>query len=140
MNINLKNILGYLADDNNFLSTIVETDGKELSHKKKDKKFNLQNMVTEYVSLSPDETQKYIHLPKEVKNFLSPDYMRFGVKNIIEKNMKVVNISFLNSLNILLRPDIYRLKIEEHIKNLHSFESFLCHKILRNAQIDKVYE
>jgi hypothetical protein len=138
-NINLHSIFRHLTGDDNFLSTVIETDNKEIEQKKnKQKGFNLMaNMVTEYIPLAPYETQNYSLFPHKVKSFLTPDYARFGIRNIMEKNLNVVNISFLNSLNILMRPDIYKMNIDDHIRNLNLLENFICHKIERNFQIDK---
>jgi len=58
---------------------------------------------------------------------------------LLKKNFTAVNISFLSSLNILLRPDTYKLNIDDHIRNLNLLENFIEHKIHRNAyQIDKI--
>ena len=138
--INLHNIFCHLTGDENFLSTIIETDTKEIEQKKNKKKgFSLmENMVPEYIPLSPYEKQHYAMFPHKIKSFLTPDYVRMGVKNTMEKNLSVINISFLNSLNMLIRPDIYKSNIDEHIKNLGLLETYICHKIQRNFQIDKV--
>lgn len=137
-NITLRSIFCHLTNDDNFLSTIIESSHEKMKHKKKKNNFNLMaNMVTEYVPLSPHETQIYSLFPNKIKSYLSPDYIRFGIKNVIEKSLNIVNISFLNSLNILLRPDIYKLNVEDHIRNLNLLESFISHKIQRNCQIDK---
>lgn len=138
-NINLHTIFRHLVGDESFLSTIVETDHKELEQKKNKKNgFNLMtNMITEYIPLAPYETQSYSLFPSKIKSFISPDHSRLGIRNITEKNFNVINVSFLNSLNILLRQDIYRLGMEDHMKNLHLLETFIVHKISRNYQIDK---
>lgn len=139
-NYNLHNIFSYLVTDENFLSTVIETNNKEIEQKKNKKKgFSLlTNMITEYVPLSPYETQDYTMFPPKVKLFLMPEFVRHGVRNTMEKNLNTINISFLNSLNILLRPYIYKFNIDEQIKNLGLLETFLCHTIQRNYQIDKV--
>jgi hypothetical protein len=132
--INLHVIFRHLAEDDNFLSTVIESEHVE-TYQKKNKKngFNLMaNMVTEYIPLSPYETQAYALFPAKIKSFLSPDYVRFGIKNVIEKNLNVVNISFLNSLNMLLRPDISQMNIDDHTRNFNLLETFVVHKIHRN--------
>ncbi len=139
-NINLKHIFCHLASDENFLSTVIETNTKDIEKKKNKKKgFNLMaDMVHEYVTLSPYEEQKYTMFPPKVKFYLTPSHVRFGVKNTIEKNLSIVNTSFLNSLNMLIRPEIYKANIEEHIKNLSLFEEYICHTIQSNYHIDKI--
>ena len=138
-NYNLHSIFSYLVSDDNFLSTIIETNNKEIEQKKNKKTgFSLlNNMIMEYSQLSPYETQNYTMFPEKAKSLLTPDYMRYGIKNLMDKNLNTINISFLHSLNILLRPDIHKLNIDEQMKNLHLFETFICHMIHRNYQIDK---
>ena len=138
--INLHNIFCHLTGDDNFLSTVIETNDKDLKKKKNKKsKFNLMaNMVTEYVPLAPYERQNYSFLPNQVKSYLTPDYYRHGVMNVIDKNLDKINASFLSSLNILLRPDIYKSNLDEQIRNLLLLETFISHKIQRNYQIDKI--
>lgn len=135
---NLRDIFSYLVEDDNFLLTVIETNKYVGQKKNKKKSFNLlTNMVTDYIPLLPSETQNYNVLPNNIKNLLTPDYVRCGIKNTIDKNLCTINISFLNSLNILLRPAIYKSNIDDQIKNFVQLESFLCHTIERNYQIDK---
>jgi len=137
--LDLHSIFCHLVSDDTFLSTIIEEDQKEIEQKKnKLGGFNLMaNLVTEYLPLAPYEMQQYSLFPSKIKSFLSPDYVRFGIKNVIEKDFNIINISFLNSLNMLLRPDLYRQNIDDHIKNLNLLENFVKHKIDRNYHIDK---
>ena len=139
-NINLRSIFCHLTSDENFLSTVIETNKRETGKKKtKKSKYNLMNnMITEYLPLAPYETQNFSFFPAKMKSFISPEYVRLGINNITEKNLNNINISFLNSLNILLRPDLYKASLEEHMRNFALFETFVCHKIERNYQIDKV--
>lgn len=95
-------------------------------------------MVSEYIPLSPYEIQNYDLLPHKVKTFLTSDYVRLGVKNTMERDLETINISFLNSLNMLMRPDLYKLNIDEHLKNLLLLENYICHTIQRNYHIDKI--
>lgn len=139
--INLHNIFRYISDDEHFLSTVIENNiNNDVKQKKnKQKGYNLMtSMIMEYISLAPFETQNYIMLPHKIKSFLTPDYVRLGVKNVMEKNSNTINISFLNSVNILIRPEIYKNNNDEYLKNFHLFENFVCHKIQRNYQIDKM--
>ena len=140
LNINLHNIFKHLAQDENFLSTVIEANNNVLEKKKNKKKgFNLMtNMVTEYVPLAPYETQNYSMFPYKIKPFLTPEYVRMGIKNVMEKDLNTVNISFLNSLNMLLRPDIYKSNIEDHIRNFILLENFVIHTIKKNCRIDKI--
>jgi hypothetical protein len=137
--INLHSIFCHLIGDDNFLSTVIELDHDKINKKKNKKNgFNLMtDMVTDYVPLMPFEKQKYSMFPPKFKSYLSPDYVRLGIKNVIEKNLSIVNISFLNSLNMLLRPELYGLGIEDHLRNLSLLEAFIVHKIHRNYQINK---
>ncbi|ANB50626.1 hypothetical protein [Powai lake megavirus] len=139
-NINLHDIFRHITNDNNFLSTIIEVDQfKNIDKKIKKNKFNImENMVTEYIPLSPYETQDFSFFPHCIKPYVGSNYKRLGIKNIMEKNLSAINISFLNSFNVLLRPDIYQLNLDDHIKNYLLLETFVRHKIHRNFQIDKV--
>ena len=139
-NINLHNIFCHLTGDDNFLSTVIEADTEKVGKKKsKQKGFNLMaNMVTEYIPLTLYETQKYAMFPHKIKQYVTPDYLRMGIKNHMDKDMNVINISFLNSINILLRPELFKANAEEQIRNFLLLEEFICHTIQRNYQIDKV--
>lgn len=140
ININLRNIFCHLTGNDNFLSTTVDNDIDDLIKKKKTKKkkFNLMaNMVTEYEPLLPYQIQTYDMFPQSIKDLLTPDYARFGIKNHLEKDINIINISFLNSLNILLRPTLYKTTMDDQIHNFHLLENFICHKIQRNFQIDR---
>ena len=114
-NINLRTIFCHLINDSNFLSIITEDTQSSSQHNgTSGKKYNpknkvniMANMVTEYNTLSPYETQNYVLFPHIIKPLLTPDYERLGIKGIMEKNFEVINISFLHSLNIILRTDIY---------------------------------
>lgn len=138
--MNLHKIFCYLVDDDNFLSTIIELDDKKLEERhNKNKGFNLMaNMISEYVPLTPYKAQNYTMFPQYVKKYLTPDYARYGIKNITEKNLTSVNISFLNSLNMLIRPEIYKFSIEEHMKNLNLLENYVTLCIQQNYGIDKI--
>jgi len=139
--INLHTIFCHLVGDEKFLSTVIQTDTKAIEQKKnKQKGCNLMaNMVAEYVPLEPYEEQNYAMFPHKMKSYLTPNHVRVGVKNTIERNMSVVNISFLNSLNMLIRPDLYKSSssYDDHFKNLGLLEDYICHTIQRNYQIDK---
>lgn len=137
--INLHTIFQYLVNDDSFLSTILETNKNDFEKKDtKKSKFNLMsNMVVEYFPLALYDLQEYSLFPSKIKNYLSPDYVRFGIQNVKKKNSSNVNVSFLSSLNILLRPDIYKLSINDQLNNLDLLEKFVTHKIQRNYKIDK---
>lgn len=138
--INLHKIFCRLTDDDHFLSTIIEEEIPDTTDKKKKKgKCNLMmEMVMDYNVLSPYETQSYTELPYKFKPFFSENYYRVGIQNIIQKNISPVNISFLSSLNLLLRPDLHKQNIDEQIHNFHLLESFVINTIRRNYRIDKI--
>ena len=137
--INLHRIFCHLVGDDNFLTKTIETNsGKTKKNNKNEPSILMANMVTEYVTLAPYEKQPYLQLPSSVKLFLTPDYYRLGIKNVMEKNLLPVNISFLNSINILLRPSIYLNSMDDHIKNLVLMENYIANSIRCNFQIDKL--
>jgi hypothetical protein len=138
--INLHKIFRYLLGNENFLSTVIETNQNEPENKQKSNKgFQLMTqMITDYSPLAPYETQEYSLFPSKVKTFLTPDYVRLGIKNVMDKNSNIINVSFLNSLNMLMRPDLHKLNLDDHMKNLNLLENFIVHKISRAYQIDKI--
>lgn len=139
-NINLHSIFRHLVGDNDFLSKVISTENKGMGISKKKKKSSfdiMANIVMEYVPLAPYEIQPYSQFPEKIKSILSPDYARKGIKNITERGLNPINISFLNSLNMLLRPELYPLGLEEHLRNLALLEEFILHKIERNYLIDR---
>ena len=139
-NINLHSIFYHLVGDDKFLSKVIETEsGEQKKKKSKGKKSNMMaDMVTDYVQLAPYEEQKYASFPHKFKYFMMPTFVRYGIKNTMDKNLNLINISFLNSINILLRPDLYKMSIDDHVRNLGLLEDFVRHKISRNFQIDKI--
>jgi hypothetical protein len=148
MTTSLKNELGlqkifcYLVDDPTFLLTIIDETQESVTNTTKSvcqAKINLMaSIIQEYDVLKPSQTVNYHDFPPIMKKILLPEYQRLGIKNTMERNLTIINISFLNSFNILLRPDIYYLGFEDQMKNLQLFESFLSHTLSRNYQIDKI--
>lgn len=140
-NINLHSIFRYLTGNDKFLSTVTEVDTSKLhgaNKKKKQTGCNLMaNIITEYNPLAPYDTQTYNFFPASVKEFLTPEHIRYGIKNIHEKNMRATNVSFLVSLNILLRPDTFEINLDEQMRNYYLLEEFITHRIHRNYRIDK---
>lgn len=140
--INLHQIFRYLVRDDEILSTVINNtnimDKQHVKKPKKNKMLLMSSIIVEYMPLAPHEIQQYTLFPPSIKKFLIPDHVRYGIKNIIERNMVNINISFLNSLNILLRPNIYNLSVDEQVKNLFVLEDFIKHRISSNYQIDKV--
>jgi len=140
--INLHTIFGCLVDDPNFLSVVIDSTGHnkiKMTNLNSYQSFNIMSdMVSDYVSLVASDVQKYMLFPSEFKSLLHPDHVRCGIKNFLEKNSMNINISFLNSLNILLRPEIFKLKMDDQIKNYILFENFVSHKIGGNCRIDKI--
>lgn len=139
-NINMHNIFYHLVGNDKFLSEVIETESDKLEEKKiKNNKINMMaDMVTDYVQLSPYDEQKYVSFPHKFKYFMTPSFVRYGIKSTTDKNLNLINISFLNSINILLRPELCKATIDEQFRNLSLLENFVCHKISRNFQIDKI--
>jgi hypothetical protein len=136
--INLHSIFRYLTDNEEFLLSVIEVDEKIPGSKKKKSQNVMSNMIADYNVLLPYERQEYKMLPKQIKIFLNPKYSRLGIKNVYEKQFNICNISFLNSLNMILRPELFKTSSEEQIKNVSLLENFIIHKISRNYHIDKV--
>ena len=136
--INLHSIFRYLVNNDSFLLSVEEVNEKIPNTKKKQMTELMNNMIADSTVLSPYEIQEYQSLPPKLKLYLNPKYSRLGIKNVTEKNLTIVNVSFLNSLNIILRPELFKMNYEEQMKNVVLLENFLAHKIYRNYQIDKV--
>jgi len=146
--INLHTIFSHLVNDPNFLLIIEQPENIVLPQKKKPKINNkepvnkivniMSDMISDYITLPPGDTQKYILFPSEFKSILHPEYVRCGIKTFSEKSSMNVNVSFLNSLNILLRPELFKSKMEDQIKNYNLFEGFMLTKINGNCRIDKI--
>jgi len=140
--INLHTIFCHLVDDPTFLSVVVDCSN---THKKTTEKksntisnFNIMtDMISDYSQLQVAEIQKYILFPSEFRHFLTPDYVRCGIQSRIEKNMITINMSFLNSINVLLRPNVFSYNSLDQQKNYLLFENFIVHKINGNCKIDK---
>lgn len=134
--INLHSIFRTLVDDETFLSKVILNDHKKEDVKKS--KFDINSIVNEYNVLNVYDVQNSSLFPKDIKEIIGGKYMRLGIVNIMEKNSNRINISFLNSLNQILRIDIRHLSVEEHCKNVGLLENFIIHKIKRNYNIDKM--
>lgn len=134
--INLHKIFRTLVDDESFLSTVIPITKKNETKKKK---FDItNNIVNEYNILNAFDVQSSSLFPKDVRDIIGTKYVRIGIVNMMEKNMNNINISFLNSLNQLIRPETRHLSIEEHCKNVALLENFIIHKMQRNYNIDRI--
>lgn len=136
--ISFHSICRFLVKDETFLSTIIDLT-KDVQNKIKDseKKNFMEDIVTEYSHLIPFEKQYYSKFPSFIKPFLTPDFYRIGVKNTADRNMSVINISFLNSLNVILRPDLLNSTQDDQVKNYYPLEECITKMIQCNYQIDK---
>lgn len=134
-NITLQQIFSFIIDKENFLCKVIEPK----SNSSKDPKIVDNSITKTHSTLSPYETCEWKLLPKNVKTYLPKNYVRYGIKGDIQKLRKNVNISFLNSINMLLRPDLLNASLSEQEFNFNLFEDFISHKIHRNAyRIDKM--
>jgi hypothetical protein len=130
--INLHNIFRHLLGDPKFL--LVEN---EMGASKK-KAVGLVDIISDNSSLSIFERQSYEHMSPIMKLFAMEKYQRLGVLNSIERSNGTFNCSFLASINILLRPDLYSKAAEEHEKAQSLLEAFITHTLERNYRIDRV--
>ena len=131
--MNLHHIFQYLVDDEQFLSAVVEKQAikKKLKEPKDKFDFSTEIMIDTRV-LNPYEIQHFRDLPKYVRQYIQPNFSRYGIRN-----MGANNNSMVAALNILLRPEIYSVNVEEFDKYNMALSEFLCHSIERNYQIDK---
>ena len=143
MDINLHSIFRTIVSDKHFMAEVIEIDCTDIEDdkNKKDGFKIMSNMTKEYITLSPFETQAWDGLPDIAKKILPDSYIRAGIKNIATKNMKPVNISFLNSLNVLLRPELYfdrTANTDDQIHNCELLKSYIENMIIGNFSIDKI--
>lgn len=137
--INLLSIFRHVVSDPNFLS--VETQvciDPGIVRSSDNRGSNIMtSMVSEYRPLAPYEVQDYNSFPSMLRELVEKTYVRFGIRNVMEKKFKMTNVSFLTSLNILLRPELAKASLEDHAKNFSLLEDFISHKIHRNYKIDR---
>ena len=141
--INLHNIFRHLTGDKYFLSTVEHINHNNFLPKDKPtnpvSKFDIiANMSIEFETLNNKEIQEYKDFPLFVRKFLPKGYKRMGIKKTIDKNVETINISFLNSLNMLIRPDLRDATNEECIQDLYTLEHMISRMIKQNYQIDKI--
>jgi len=143
MKIDLHSIFRYLTSDEKLLSVVIDNTKKTIEEKSPKKSFNMmESVIIGFIPLSPGQLQSQESFPTSIRKFFTPFHSRMGVKNITNKNMTDINISFLNSLNMLLRKDLAQTLLNSPttnmIKDVENLEEFIKHKLSRNAQIDKV--
>lgn len=136
--INLRTIFRGLLRDESFLSHVIESNETEFEKKSKRNVNIMQNMISEYTPLAPQDRQEYPSLPHKIKAFLPDNFYRLGIKNVVERDAGNVNVSFITSLNCLLRPDLALKDIESQTKDAEILESFISHMIRRNFRIDHI--
>lgn len=124
--MNLHKIFQYLVDDNEFL-TIVEQVTSNV-----ERKTHIMDIITDVKKLDPGTIEPYDEMPKRLRRYLNETYARHGIMPVIERATRIVNVSFLVSLDILLRPG------HDFERNVTELEAYLSHSIIANCQIDKV--
>lgn len=137
--INLHKIFRTLVNNDEFLSIVNDITPKKIERKNMNSSINL--MITEmndFYPLTPFECNDYTKFPQFMKKILTSDYYRFGIKNTIERNFNIINISFLNSINMILRPNLRSSTTDDHVKNFYLLEDYINDAIRCNSQIDKI--
>lgn len=126
--MDLHKIFQYLLEDDEFL-TITE-----ITNNQSERKGNtLIDIITDSKRLDPGAIENYDDFPEQIKKYLDSKYKRHGIMPVIEKDGRIVNVSFLVSLNLLLRPDLQDKEVD-----IDGLESYISHSILSNCQIDKI--
>lgn len=128
--MNLHKIFQYLVEDSEFL-TIVEHAENALVNND-----TLFDIISDVKWLDAGATEEYYDFSELLQKYLSPQYYKYGILPVIEDGNKVVNISFLTSLNLLLRPNLIN-KDEYVLEPIDKLEAYLLHSITSNCQIDK---
>lgn len=133
--LKLNEVFRYLVNDDTFLVKIINHDNYVPEIKKEESK---------KVLLQPSEIND--QLPSFITFFVPENYFRYGIdhynndttilSNITSKTKK---ISFLNSIRMIIRPELHEHNLGDQMKDFYVFESFVSHRIMRNSHhIDKV--
>lgn len=136
--LSFHSICRYLVKDETYLSTVIDLT-TDLQNKLQAGTTNniMEDIVSEYVQLIPFEKQPYSNLPSFAKLFLTPDFHRIGIKTTLERNLSTINITFINSLNIMLRPELLNGSPDDQVKAYNLLEECVNKMIECNYQIDK---
>jgi hypothetical protein len=161
MNINLHNIFRYLVKNDEFLLTVHEV--RKIKKEKEKPAIGIIEAITgptlnlgerQALSEMPDmfcsviskkinskSKKKYIEERSEIrvsiKDFLGNGHERLGVQSTWDKNFTTESCSFICSLHIIFRPEIYSAVPIEQSKDHELFENFLFNMMERNYRIDK---
>ena len=134
--INLRKIFCHITNDDNFLTTIIESKITKINNAK-------ENCIVHAISqdhshLPHGLIQKYHLFPLYIKKILNETYYRYGVASVTEKNLTPINISFVSSLNALLDNKFTEMEYTMQHKNTSVLEDFISNKIVGNCHVDKI--
>src|SRR5690625_1034905 len=110
--LSLHRIFQTLVDDESFLTVVIE--GKDKPEKKK-----VNGMINRRRSqsnaLQPGSEQSYNQLDPFIKRIINrrSSYKKIGIPNSMERDLNNINVSFLMSLNLIIREDLRSAPVEE---------------------------
>jgi hypothetical protein len=119
------------------LSSDSEKGNRTTKYKSKDIFTMLETTIIDFSVLAMYDYQQQNMFPHNVKEVIPLNFYRFGIKNLHQQNMVISNISFINTLNILLKPDLKAVNAESQYHYYNLMKEFICNKISANYQIEK---
>lgn len=126
--VSLCAIFRELLDDPNFLN--IEYNVKPKKNQK-----TVLNFVNETIRLiEHGDSKEFQDFSNLEKMFLNPKYRKHGIIGKIETDIKDINCSFLQSVNIAY---LGKQILDTYPKYLESFEKYMRERIRYNYQIDK---
>lgn len=136
--VTLKSIFREIISDGSYLATIINTEDQlsESVGKKVTSDVVVKKIKNDQIILKIGIRHTFNTFPKKIRHILHTDYYRLGV----QVSDKYKNISFLNSLNVLLRPDLQFKNAQDQIEQYRLFNKFLHHKFEMFATIYKQVE
>lgn len=137
--INLHYILRTIVADDTFLLKTNEIVLEKTITKQT--KIPILNLISDVknTNLCLPAYQKQSHdlLPMFMQSMLLSAHYRFGIYHSYERKMDTIQMSFLNALNICIRPELTTSDFATQIIAFENFETFITTHIQHNYHIDK---
>jgi hypothetical protein len=137
--LNLHYILRTIVADDTFLLKNNEIVLEKTVNKPA--KIPILNLISDVKSINlrlpAYQKQSYDLLPMFMQSILLPTYYRFGIYHSYEKKMDTIQMSFLNALNMCIRPELTTYDFATQVIAFENFETFITTHIQHNYHIDK---
>jgi hypothetical protein len=149
--ITLHKIIKYLSDDtinsSSFNKNISHRDinsdnfhmENDIKRKSNDIFTMLETTIIDFSILAMYDYQQQNMFPNKFREIIPVGSYRFGIKNLHQTNMSMAisNISFINTVNILLKPELKGVNADTQFHYYNLMKEFICNKISANYQIEK---